>query len=133
MGGTPSHPELVDWLAVWFRDDANGSVKELHRLILMSQTYQRRSGLHGESEACAADKARNVDPNNRLLWRMQRRSLDAESFRDAVLQISGRIEITMHGPGTQQFTQSKGVQATPKLDYDAFDWKSAAAARRSIY
>ncbi|MFY9253997.1 MAG: PSD1 and planctomycete cytochrome C domain-containing protein [Fuerstiella sp.] len=133
MGGTPSHPELLDWLAVWFRDDAKGSVKELHRLILMSQTYQRKSGLHGESEAGAADKARNVDPNNRLLWRMQRRSLDAESFRDALLQISGRIDLAMYGPGIQQFTQSKGAQATPKLDYDAFDWKSAAAARRSIY
>ncbi len=64
---------------------------------------------------------------------MNRRPLDAESFRDAVLQISGRIDLTMGGPGIQQFTQTKGAQATPKLDYDAFDWNAPSAARRSIY
>lgn len=64
---------------------------------------------------------------------MNRRRLDAESFRDAVLQISGRIDLKMGGPGVQQFTQSKGQQLTPKLDYDAFDWKDPSAARRSIY
>lgn len=125
MGGEPSHPQLLDWLAVWFRDDANGSVKELHRLIMTSQAYQRSCQLH--------EKAAHRDPNNRLLWRMNRHSLDAESFRDAVLQISGRIDLTMYGPGIQQFTQSKGAQATPELDYDAFDWTSEVAARRNIY
>ncbi len=125
MGGEPSHPQLLDWLAVWFRDDAGGSVKELHRLILTSQAYQRSCQFHKEGE--------HRDPNNRLLWRMNRHSLDAESFRDSLLQISGRIDLTMYGPGVQQFTQSKGAQATPELDYDAFDWTSKVAARRSIY
>ena len=64
---------------------------------------------------------------------MNRRRLDAESFRDAVLQISSRIDLTMGGPGIQQFTQSKGQQSTPKLDYNAFDWNQTSAARRSIY
>ena len=64
---------------------------------------------------------------------MQPRVLDAESFRDAILQISGRIDLAMGGPGIQQFTQSKGRQATPQLDYDAFDWSHPSAARRSIY
>ena len=59
--------------------------------------------------------------------------MDAESYRDAVLQISGRLDLTMGGPGIQQFTQSKGQQTTPKLDYDAFDWNADSARRRSIY
>ena len=129
MGGQPTHPELLDWLAVWFRDDAHGSPKKLHRLILLSATWQQRSNV----PKTAAAEARAIDSGNRLLWRMNRRRLDAESYRDAVLQISGRLDLTMGGPGIQQFTQSPGQQATPKLDYNAFDWKSPAAARRSIY
>lgn len=124
MGSKPSHPELLDWLAVWFRDDAGGSLKELHRLILYSSTYQRRSGVSSDD---------SVDPENRLLWRGNLRELDAEAYRDSVLQLSGRIDLTMGGPGIQQFTQSKGAQATPKLNYDAFDWNDSTAARRSIY
>ncbi len=129
MGGVPSHPELIDSLAAWFRDDANGSLKQLHRLILLSATYQR------QTQATGAEASANlsIDRNNRLLWRMNRRQLDAESFRDAVLQISGRIDLTMGGPGIGQFTQSKGAQDTPKLDYDAFDWGAPSGARRSIY
>ncbi len=125
MGGAPSHPELLDWLAVWFRDDVHGSLKQLHRLILLSATYQRQS--------YTAAAAASVDVQNRFLWRMNRRNLDAESFRDAVLQISGRIDLRMGGPGIQQFTQSAGSQLTPKLHYDQFDWNHPNAARRSIY
>jgi len=131
MGGTPSHPELLDWLAVWFRDDAHGSLKQLHRLILHSSTYQQQS--QTSSPASSDSEPQLIDAENRFLWRMNRRRVDAESFRDAVLQISGRIDLTMGGPGVQQFTQSKGAQSTPKLDYDAFDWHDPTAARRSIY
>ena len=133
MGGTPSHPELLDWLAVWFRDDAKGSFKQLHRLILLSATYQRQSFASATPLDSQLRDPRSVDAENRFLRRMNRRRLDAESFRDAVLQISGRIDLTMGGPGIQQFTQSKGAQTTPKLDYDAFDWNDSIAARRSIY
>lgn len=139
MGGTPSHPELLDWLAVWFRDEAKGSLKKLHRLILLSSTWQRASSMPASSEEAPGirsnqtSNAQLVDAENRLLWRMNRRRLDAESYRDSILQISGRIDLTMGGPGIQQFTQSKGAQATPKLDYDAFDWDNPSAARRSIY
>ena len=130
MGGMPSQPELLDWLAVWFRDDANGSLKQLHRLILLSSTYQRTSRTPSPTSPDSPD---SIDAENRFLWRMNRRRLDAESFRDAVLQISGRIDLTMGGPGIEQFTQSKGAQLTPTLDYDAFDWNQPSAARRSIY
>jgi hypothetical protein len=126
MGGVPSHPELIDWLAVWFRDEARGSLKQLHRLILTSETWQQSAG---HANAVAIEQ----DAENRLLWRMHRRRMDAESFRDALLQISGRLDLRMGGPGIEQFVKSKGPQATPSLDYAAYDWGQANAARRSIY
>jgi hypothetical protein len=125
MGGVPSHPELLDWLVVWFRDEAKGSLKKLHKLILTSATY-RQSSAHREDAAA-------IDPENRLLWRINRQRLDAESYRDAVLAISGRLDCTMGGPGAAHFKQTPGPQATPVLDYTPFDWGSREGARRSIY
>jgi len=55
MGGTPSHPELLDWLAVWFRDDAKGSIKALHRLIVTSATYRQSSEMREEKSAKPGD------------------------------------------------------------------------------
>ncbi|WP_165229578.1 PSD1 and planctomycete cytochrome C domain-containing protein [Aquisphaera insulae] len=124
MGGLPSHPELLDWLAAEIRDDG-GSLKSLHRLICTSAAY-RRSSASVESSAAA-------DPDNRLLWRMNRRRLDADGFRDAVLAVSGRIDRRAGGPGVAHFRTSPGPQVTPKVDYDAFDWDAPGAGRRSIY
>lgn len=123
MGSEPSHPELLDWLAAWFRDEAGGSLKELHKLILSSETWRQSSQSTGI----------RLDEENRLLWRMNRQRLDAETFRDSALRIAGRIDWRMGGPGIEQFGKSKGPQATPALDYYAFDWNSEAARRRSIY
>ena len=123
MGSEPTNAELLDWLAVWFRDEANGSLKELHRLILTSRTWQQSSRVGSTPN----------DAENRLLSRMNRQRLDAETFRDSVLRISGRLDLTMGGPGIEQFGKTKGPQATPVLDYSAFDWDSSAAQRRSIY
>jgi hypothetical protein len=125
MGGTPSHPELLDWLAAWFRDEAKGSLKALHRLILTSAAWRQASA--DRPDAAAAD------PDNRLLWRMNRRRMDADTFRDAVLAVSGRLETTMGGPGVEHFAKSPGPQATPKLDYAAWDWNAPGSGRRSIY
>lgn len=148
MGGAPSHPELLDWLAAELRDHG-GSLKHLHRLILTSATYRQSSSQCSvpgdQSPALAApaenrelstnpwQKARAVDPDNRLLWRTNRRRLDADSYRDAVLAVSGRLDLTMGGPGVALFKQSPGPQLTPALDYAAFDWSAPEAARRSIY
>ncbi|MDA1230424.1 MAG: DUF1553 domain-containing protein, partial [Planctomycetota bacterium] len=125
MGGEPSHPELLNWLAVWFRDDAKGSLKELHRLIVTSETYQQSSQYRDDGGA--------VDIDNRLLWRQNRHRLDADSYRDFTLAASGSLDLTMGGPGIQLFKQSKGPQSTPALDYTAFDWTTPGASRRSIY
>ena len=123
MGGLPSHPELLDWLAVWFRDEAKGSLKQLHRLIVTSETYRQSSLV----------AAPDSDAENRLLWRQNRHRLDADSFRDFTLAASGRLDLTMGGPAVQNFTQTKGPQNTPSLDYTGYDWNSPGSGRRSIY
>lgn len=124
MGGKPSHPELLDWLAVELRD-SGGSLKSLHRRIVLSETYRQGTG-HD-------DRAAQVDAGNRLLWRMHRPRLDAESVRDTLLQLAGRLDLTMRGPSDRQFVMSPGIHVTPKVDYVAFDPDSPANRRRSIY
>ncbi|MBI3838577.1 MAG: PSD1 domain-containing protein [Planctomycetia bacterium] len=124
MGGTPSHPALLDWLAIVFRDDG-GSLKKLHRLIVTSATYRQSSEID-------AERAR-VDGDNRLLWRMNRHRLDAESIRDAVLQASGKLDLTMGGPSVKQFIQSAGIHVTPNVDYQNYDVDAPDNFRRSAY
>lgn len=88
MGDRPSHPELLDYLASEFVD--NGwSIKKLHRQILLSATYQSSSA---HNEAAFA-----VDPANRLLWRMNRQRLDAESMRDTLLAATGELDRKIGG------------------------------------
>jgi len=93
-GSTPTHPELLDWLAAELRDNG-GSVKALHRLVVTSAAYRQASGGDAASEAKDAD--------NRWLWRQNRRRLDAESVRDAVLSVSGTLDGRMGGPGFDLF------------------------------
>ncbi len=146
MGTLPSHPELLDWLACELRD-SGGSLKHLHRLIVTSATYRQaacesvrvRGSESGGAKSPSPSHSHTLalshttDPDNKWLWRMNRSRLDAESFRDAVLAVSGRLDLMLGGPGTQHFKLSKGPQATPKVDYTPFDWDSSGAGRRSIY
>jgi hypothetical protein len=124
MGAQPTHPELLDWLAATFLE-SGGSLKKLHRLIVTSAAYR-------QSAAWQEEFARK-DADNLFLWRMNRTRLDAECVRDAVLQITGRLDLTMGGPSAQQFKLSAGIHVTPNVDYAAFDVDSAAASRRSVY
>jgi len=173
MGSAPSHPELLDWLAVWFRDEAKGSFKALHRLLVTSATYRQGSvaadirrltlpearGMVGRSESESSGQsalahrptfppahlqpggvsqslltsAATADPDNRLFARMNRTRLDAECVRDAMLQISGRLDLRMGGPGDLQFDLQPGIHVTPRVDYAKFDVDSAAGRRRSVY
>jgi hypothetical protein len=89
LGERPTHPELLDHLAAQFIK-SGWSIKQLHREIMLSTTYRLASTTQA--------KTFEVDPDNRLLWRMNRRRLDVESFRDAVLAVSGRLDLTMGGP-----------------------------------
>ena len=88
QGELPTHPDLLDWLASEFVE--NGwSVKHLHRLIMLSSAYRMDSSFDAANAA--------QDPGNLLLWRMNRRRLDAESLRDAVLAVSGSLNLKMGG------------------------------------
>jgi hypothetical protein len=131
MGATLSHPELLDWLAVWFRDQANGSLKALHRLIVTSETYR-------QSAMDRADHAAR-DAENHLLWRMNRTRLTAEQVRDSLLQMSGRLDLTMGGPSVVQFVDRGKASfmpaggAPPFLDYGGFAVDAPENRRRAIY
>ena len=124
MGAKPSHPELLDWLACEFRDGGQ-SLKKLHRLIVTSATYQQQSS--GTNE-----RAVIVDADNRLLWRMNRRKLEAEAVRDAMLFVSGRLDPTMGGPSFQDFVIDK-PEHSPHYEYPLHDPDDPKAQRRSIY
>ena len=94
LGEKPSHPELLDWLARSFVE--NGwSLKQLHRLIVTSATYQQ-SAAHPR-----AGHAMQKDPENRLLWRGNVRRLDAEQIRDAVLAATGELKLVDGGPSAE--------------------------------
>jgi len=124
MGATPTHPELLDWLAVWFRDHG-GSLKKLHRLIVTSATYRQTSD---------RTEFAKVDASNLHLWRMNRLRLDAEQVRDSVLQLSGKLDLRMGGPSVKQFHyEDPNPGVTPKVDYGRYDVDHPDNYRRSIY
>ncbi len=123
MGQLPTHPELLDWLAVEFRDGGQ-SLKKLHRLILLSSTY-RQSSAHNDDFA-------KIDASNQFRWRANRRRLDAESLRDATLAVAGKLNPTMGGPGYWDFVLEK-PEHSPHYEYDKMDPDDPKTHRRSIY
>ena len=96
----PSHPELLDWLAARFVEDG-WSLKRLHRRIMLSAAYQRSS--LGPDDPQARAKAEQLDPENRLLSRMNARRLSFEELRDAALAASGRLDLTTGGRPSDLF------------------------------
>ncbi len=95
MGETPSHPELLDYLASRFTE-SGWSIKSLHREIMLSSTYML--------SADVSDRNFRVDPDNRLLWRAHRRRLDAEALRDSLLFVSGELDRSAGGPSVKMDT-----------------------------
>jgi len=90
MGEPPSHPELLDWLALEFMD-RSWSIKAMHRLIMTSEAYRMASQFDN-----AGDETK--DPENRLYWRFRIDRLDAEAIRDSILAVSGALNREMFGP-----------------------------------
>jgi ribosomal protein S21 len=88
-GELPTHPELLDHLATTFLR-SGWSTKQLVRRLVMTRAYQMSAAANTQAEA--------TDPENRLLWRMNRRRLDAESIRDGILMLAGRLDRTRGGP-----------------------------------
>ncbi|MBI5758133.1 MAG: PSD1 domain-containing protein [Planctomycetales bacterium] len=147
MGSPPSHPELLDWLAVTLQEQG-GSLKQLHRLIVTSAVYQQSSGnadfrfpnaeLKDSNDSTSIRQSeignrQSTDSDNRFLWRMNRQRLDAESIRDAVLQVSGKLDLKMAGPSVRQFNMSPGIHVTPNVDYLNFNVDDVSNHRRSVY
>ncbi|MGI9243492.1 MAG: DUF1553 domain-containing protein, partial [Verrucomicrobiales bacterium] len=89
LGEMPTHPELLDWLATEFVS-RDWSIKDMHRLIMNSQTYQMSSA--GNPQALAKD------PSNQLFWRFNMRRLSAEEIRDSILYLSGNLNLAIGGP-----------------------------------
>jgi hypothetical protein len=125
-GSPPSHPELLDWLTNEFI--AGGRrVKPLHRLIVLSNTYRQAS--------VAVDSAlvKKLDPENRLLSHFPRRRLSAEEIRDAMLALSGKLNLKPGGPSVMPPVEADLV----KLLYDPAQWvvtpDEAEHHRRSVY
>ena len=123
LGAPPTHPKLLDWLAVDFMK--NGwKMKRLHRMIVTSTIY-RQSSRQTESAHAAAKKH---DPLNKLLWRMNMRRLEAEAMRDAVIAASGKLDRTVGGPAILIEHDSSGLQSI-----DRNDPTPNARWRRSLY
>ena len=123
MGKLPTHPELLDWLAVEFRDNGQ-SFKKLHQLIVTSATYQQ-SSVHDASNS-------TIDSDNRFLWRTNRRRLGAEEIRDSMLAVSGRLDTKMGGPGYYLFALER-PEHSPHYEYHKFNHHDAASHRHSVY
>ena len=119
MGALPSHPELLDWLAGEFMR-GGWSVKKLHRLIVLSATYRQSSQFNPE----AAKK----DAGARLLWQFPQRRLEAESIRDAILSVSGKLDLTMYGRGFDLFDKRGGLSGFKPVESFSKD-----GLRRMIY
>ena len=118
-GTKPSHPELLDWLAQEFIR-LGWSVKQMHRLVVLSSTYRQSTLL----DPVAAAK----DVDARLLWRFPTHRLDAEIIRDSMLSVSGRLNLKMGGPGFDLFNQRGGLSGFTPVEEPEGD-----GLRRMIY
>ncbi len=123
-GMPPTHPELLDWLAVDFMEHG-WSIKRLHRLMMTSTAYRQSAHRPAEGEASVA---RTADPENELLWRMNLRRVEAEVLRDSVLAVSGKLDRTAGGPPVPVDLNPDGlVTVSEKGPTPSSQW------RRSLY
>lgn len=119
LGETPSHPELLDYLATHLVD-SGWSLKSLHRLILLSATY-RQSTQHGRYA-----EQQLIDPQNRFYWRANTRRLHAEQVRDSLLLVSGKLDARAGGAGVQPDVPRRSIYTrmmrnSPDVLMDSFD------------
>ncbi|WP_417746253.1 DUF1553 domain-containing protein [Rosistilla oblonga] len=126
LADPPTHPRLLDWLADEFVQ-GGWKIKRLHKLILTSKTWQQSS-----THPAAAEYAQK-DSTNRLWWRSERRRLDAEALRDAMLAVSGELDLRVGGPG---FRPTIAAAALEGLSKKSAAWNPSPAdaqTRRSLY
>jgi hypothetical protein len=120
MGDRPSNKDLLDYLTATFVE--NGwSIKKMHRLIMLSNTYQQSTQFNAE--------AARIDPQNKLVWRYNRHRLEGEAIRDSMLEVSGLLNLKMGGPGVfPPLPPGVVTRGGWKKDED-----SSEADRRSVY
>jgi mono/diheme cytochrome c family protein len=125
-GSLPTHPELLDWLAMTFSHELGWEMKGLHRLLVESAAYR-------QSSVSGSGRGAQVDPGNELVWRQRLHRLDAESMRDGVLLANERINLEMGGRGF--FPRlPKEVLATQSIPGNGWGESPASQAdRRSLY
>jgi hypothetical protein len=120
LGGRPTHPELLDWLAS--RLQTHGwRLKPLHREIVLSQTYQQAGAFRAEAAA--------IDKYARYLWRFPPRRLEAEELRDTMLFVAGKLDLRMGGPGFQLYSYKQDNVST----YTPLDVPRPETYRRAVY
>ncbi len=125
-GGRPTHPELLEFLAWQFRENGY-HLKPLHRLMVTSNVYRQASFALPPAQE-ASNEA--IDVENRLLWRGNSRRLDAESLRDAMLSMSGKLGVDTGGPG---FKDVSIVSNSGTTYYEPIDVDGEAFWRRTVY
>ena len=126
MGTRPSHPELLDWLANQYI--AGGwKMKPLHRMILLSSAYRQASV--SPNEKLAAEK----DPENKLLWKWNRRRLEAEEIRDSMLAVSGRLNPKANGPSVMINIDPELIKDLKRPQYWQPTRDKSEHDRRTIY
>ena len=123
QGSPPTHPELLDWLAVDFVEH-DWKTKRLHKMIMGSSAYRQSSRRTSEATHSAGEEK---DPANRLLWRMNLRRLEAEVIRDSMLVVSGNLDSTMGGKSVMVDLASDGLVTAREPS------RPSAGQRRSLY
>lgn len=119
LGELPSHPALLDWLASEFVAQGWG-VKNLHRLIMLSATYQQSSAFNPQSAT--------KDPDNRLFWRANIRRVEAEVIRDALMAVAGTLDRSTGGPALHHVKNREFL-----FDHTSKDRTSYDSRRRTLY
>lgn len=119
-GAAPTHPELLDWLAVEFQE-SGWSMKYLHRLLVTSSVYRQSSGSQSPAAfelplapGAAAPQAAAIDPQNRLLWRMNARRMEAEAVRDSLLFVADQLDLRPRG---QELENSEALKTRRRSLY----------------
>ena len=124
MGDRPSHPELLDWLASRFVQEG-WSLKKLHTLIMTSNTYRM--------DKTPVAEYLEADPENRLLWRVHYRRLEAEAIRDSMLAASGQLNRKMYGPSMVPPIPEAALEGHPDPDKIWHTSNEREASRRTVY
>jgi hypothetical protein len=114
-GAAPTHPELLDWLAVEMMDK-NWSMKHVHRLMVTSNAYRMTS-----STLSAAEKSLKDDADNRWHWRMHSQRMESQVVRDSLLHLAGELDLTLGGPSIESAQQDASKRRSLYFFHSSID------------